>query len=246
MEYSEIKDTIIKYLLNEASPEETQAVMEWIQRTGENKAEFLELQALVDTILASTNPHELNPEDAYRLLKQKIDIRNEDEDEESHWNFSLLLKIAAIFVAGFLISWLLHDQINHNTQAEQKAQYQKVEVPYGSKTHIELPDGTKVTLNSGSVLKYPLQFGDTARNVYLRGEAYFDVAHNKAKPFYVNTSDIHIKVLGTSFNVKSYPEENTIETTLITGRIEIFSDRKLNANNKHLFLMPIKKRSSRR
>ena len=91
----------------------------------------------------------------------------------------------------------------------------------GSKSQIVLPDGTKVSLNAGSKLTYDKTFGEKTRNVQLTGEAYFDVVHNAEKPFIIHTTAMEIKVLGTEFNVKSYPDENTTEASLIRGSIEV-------------------------
>jgi len=94
--------------------------------------------------------------------------------------------------------------------------------PVGQKSVLLLSDGTKVWLNAASKLSYSKDFSEeNTRDVYLEGEAFFDVAHNEVKPFIVHTSSIKIKVLGTSFNVKSYSEEKTIETTLVKGKVRI-------------------------
>jgi len=97
----------------------------------------------------------------------------------------------------------------------------EISTRYGSKTNIVLPDGTKVWLNAGSKLTYDKSFGELTRNVVLTGEAYFDVTHNAEMPFVIHTHDMDIKVLGTEFNVKSYPEDHRTETSLIRGSIEV-------------------------
>lgn len=91
----------------------------------------------------------------------------------------------------------------------------------GSKTTLILPDGTKVWLNAGSRLTYDSTFDKNLREVSLSGEGYFDVVRNKQKPFIIHTSRINIKVLGTEFDVKSYPSDKTTETSLIRGSIEV-------------------------
>jgi len=94
--------------------------------------------------------------------------------------------------------------------------------PVGQKSVLFLSDGTKVWLNAASKLTYTKSFSQRdTRDVYLEGEAFFDVAHDESKPFIVHTSSIKIKVLGTSFNVKSYSDEKTIETTLLDGKVRI-------------------------
>ena len=91
----------------------------------------------------------------------------------------------------------------------------------GSKSKVKLPDGTVVWLNAGSKLTYNKTYGQTLREVNLSGEGYFDVVKMKDKPFIINTADIRIKVLGTVFNVKAYPQDKKTETSLIRGSIEV-------------------------
>jgi len=91
----------------------------------------------------------------------------------------------------------------------------------GSRTHLTLPDGTLVWLNAGSRLSYGKNYNSSTREVSLTGEAFFDVARNSQKPFLIHTARIDIQVLGTSFNVKSYPMDRTTEATLIRGSIEV-------------------------
>lgn len=91
----------------------------------------------------------------------------------------------------------------------------------GARSYLLLPDGSKVWLNSASRIEYKGNFNDSIREVSLEGEAFFDVVKDKTRPFIVHTSDIDIRVLGTAFNVKSYPKDPSIETTLIHGMIEV-------------------------
>jgi ferric-dicitrate binding protein FerR (iron transport regulator) len=98
--------------------------------------------------------------------------------------------------------------------------------PKGSKSELVLADGSKVWLNAGSSLKYGANFNKKDREVILDGEAYFDIAKNKSKPFLVHTSKITLRVLGTAFNVKSYRDENTVETTLIRGAVNVEKNEK--------------------
>ncbi len=109
---------------------------------------------------------------------------------------------------------------------------------YGTRTKLLLPDGTSVWLNAGSRLSYDSSYGNVLREVSLSGEGYFDVIKNKGKPFLIHTGNIDIRVLGTSFNVKSYPGDRTIETSLIRGKIEVsFRDK----SRKNLILIPNQK-----
>ncbi len=91
----------------------------------------------------------------------------------------------------------------------------------GMKTRIRLSDGTMVWLNAGSTLKYPPKFGKHTREVFLEGEAYFDVRQQVNQPFIIHTEKMDIRVLGTAFNVRSYEDEDFQETALISGAVEI-------------------------
>ncbi len=109
-----------------------------------------------------------------------------------------------------------------------------LEVPRGSEFNIVLSDGTRVWLNAQTKLSYPEFFTGGEREVFLTGEAYFEVAHNEEMPFVVKTADMGITVLGTSFNVKAYPEDDNVITTLATGKIK----QKYTASGEEIILSP--------
>lgn len=92
----------------------------------------------------------------------------------------------------------------------------------GSRTRSLLADGTTVWLNVGSKLYYENDFNGATREVRLEGEAFFDVVKQPGRPFIVHTAGIDIRVLGTAFNVKSYPEDKNVETTLYRGLVQVF------------------------
>ncbi|MCV9929786.1 FecR domain-containing protein [Flavobacterium sp. LS1R49] len=93
----------------------------------------------------------------------------------------------------------------------------------GEHAKITLADGTQIWLNAGSRLKYPNEFKGGTREVYLTGEAFFDVAKDKKHPFIIHTDKMDTKVLGTSFNVQAYPEQTTQEVSVLTGRVNVKS-----------------------
>lgn len=100
-------------------------------------------------------------------------------------------------------------------------------VPYGKRSQITLADNSTVWLNSGSKLVYPAKFAGKKREVFLEGEAIFDVSHNAQKPFYVVSKDVEVKVLGTVFNVSAYPDDDYTNTVLESGSVEL----KYNSNS---------------
>ena len=101
----------------------------------------------------------------------------------------------------------------------ENIQFAKLQTPRGGTYAVQLPDGTHVWLNAGSELEYPLHFAGNTREVRLKGEGYFEVAHDKSHPFIVSTDLQKVKVLGTSFNIKAYTSNQA--TTLVTGRVAV-------------------------
>ena len=106
-------------------------------------------------------------------------------------------------------------------ETKENVIYNKIETPIGGKYQVNLPDGSKVWLNSSSSLRFSALFNGDTREVELSGEAYFDVSKNKSKPFRVITKDQIVEVLGTQFNINSYSDEGPIKTTLIEGSVKI-------------------------
>ncbi len=127
-------------------------------------------------------------------------------------------KIAAVLLIPMLGLgfWYL---INQGTQPV--IQYSETIAPRGQKSQIVLSDGTKVWLNSDTKIRYPGQFSKDQRDVFLNGEAFFEVTKNEHQPFLVHTSGPDIKVLGTKFNIKAYSDENQVETSLFEGKINL-------------------------
>ena len=117
--------------------------------------------------------------------------------------------------------------------------YNELTVPYGKRFDLVLSDGTHVKLNAGTSLKYPVQFiNGKKRKVYLKGEAYFDVAKDEAHPFVVNANEVNVQVLGTEFNISFYPEDSNINTVLVEGSINLYEENKENDQNEIIPLTP--------
>ena len=105
-----------------------------------------------------------------------------------------------------------------------------VVVPYGKRSQIVMADGTQIWLNSGSQLSYPATLNKGAREVYLDGEAYFDVTTDPTRPFFVVTRDLKIRVTGTRFNVLSYPDDSNSQTVLVSGKVTVARNNSLVRN----------------
>lgn len=103
--------------------------------------------------------------------------------------------------------------------------YNKINTPKGGQYHVILPDGTDVWLNALSSIKFPTAFTAKERNVEITGEVYFEVKANAASPFIVKAGETSIRVLGTHFNVMAYADEASVNTTLLEGKVKVFTGK---------------------
>ena len=113
------------------------------------------------------------------------------------------------------------EQIKNTAHKTDEITYHTLIVPKGKRSSLTLADGTKAWVNSGSSLKFPSSFQTDKREIWVEGEVYLDVKKNKAQPFYVNTSQMRINVIGTSFNVTAYPEDAEQSVVLVEGSVEV-------------------------
>jgi transmembrane sensor len=129
--------------------------------------------------------------------------------------FLLRLSVAASLVAlvGMVVFWTLRTQDKQEGRVFATAN--------GERKNIQLSDGTLVNLNAGSEVRMDPDFGISSREVYLEGEAFFDVKHNQKLPFIVHTTEMDVKALGTAFDVRAYRDEKITETALIRGLVEV-------------------------
>lgn len=178
----------------------------------------------------------------FRRIKSKIGIVEEDGVivPDGFKKISVFWRgVAAALLAG--VCFVAFYYSNYYNAASKKNPVAKLEVtktPSRVKSKITLSDGTVITLNSETTLKYPPVFSGQTREVYLDGEAFFDVFKDHKHPFIVHAGKMNVKVLGTAFNIKSYASESRSETTLIRGAIEVtLADRP----SDRIFLKPNEK-----
>ena len=156
---------------------------------------------------------------------QQIQKYEEEHLPKSGFLLTRILKVYQKVAAFLLIPIIGFGIIYWVSQHNQSVgQYTETIAPRGQKSQIVLADGTKVWLNSDTKIKYPGNFDKNQRDVYLVGEAFFEVTKNAHQPFIVHTPGVNVKVLGTKFNVKAYADENQIETSLFEGKINLLSN----------------------
>ena len=162
-----------------------------------------------------------HPEDSEKSISTKFFIKEIDQLREKNrllnLRYRMWLGIAASLLFLFCIAsfvFLSRTNLMEKTVTESIA-------PNGQKSQLVLADGTKVYLNSGTILRYDNHFGKQNRVIELAGEAYFEVASNEKNPFIIVTSDVEVRVLGTKFNVMAYPDDPSIEATVTEGTVNV-------------------------
>ncbi len=233
------KDLFIKYLQGNCTEKEFEQILSWIREGSQS----ISGEGMVQAIWEEFEPeagsvertkynqildkihHQINiNQNSTQLIIQKASGRSRI--------LSIVTRAAAILLLPIL-SLLLYIVLSDNNYYAANLNELEVEAPAGSRMNIELGDGTKVWLNHGSKLKYPYRFSGKDRKVFLTGEAYFEVAHNSKVPFIVGTSWLDVKATGTAFNVSAYPDDNSVETTLVEGKVILY-ERKDNHKIKDL------------
>ncbi|CAM4323984.1 FecR family protein [Zobellia nedashkovskayae] len=210
-------DSLQKYLNNELSPADREIVYNWIKESDEHEKKFNVLKA--EYVAKSLNQNSTtDSKTAYKLFKKKRNRRRLS-------NYASYAAIGLIFLStGF---FFLKDSLSYE-QKENQSLNDKVQIAESSnvnKESVVLPDGSTVVLNIDSRIEYPASFTGETRRILLYGEAIFDIVHDSLHPFIVQTEHYDVKVLGTTFNVKSYPNDTQTETTLITGKVELLRDK---------------------
>ncbi|MEL7586096.1 MAG: FecR domain-containing protein [Prolixibacteraceae bacterium] len=160
-----------------------------------------------------------------------------EQPSKLHRIIRVSMRYAAVCLIACGLEWYILTQTGGNENA-QKIVYNQVDVPHGSRSFIVLADSTLVWLNAGAKLRYPADFNGSNREVFLDGEAFFDVTKDKHRPFLVKVSGMDLKVHGTKFNVKAYNDEYSIETTLLEGSVEVIGLKAREKDSRNLFMKP--------
>jgi len=207
---------LIKYLRNELTEAETAAVLRWLEESEENMEFLFGLKEAYQLSKWNELKGRSEASNGWEDMQERIVKAEEnEEDEKPVWRMKWIRYSAAavvLLLAGFFVRDML---------VVEKPSFNSIETASGQQSMLTLNDGTKIKLNENSRLIYPTAFNEKNRDVSLRGEAYFEVAHNPDQPFLVNIGAYTVKVLGTKFNVDAYPDQVYIYTSLKEGKIQI-------------------------
>ena len=193
------KDLLYKFFEGKTSLEEEKKIREWMEKSESNFNVFMRFRKEYDIqILRGLNSNTGKKKIIAHLL----------------WTSGVAAVIIALIIGGVYL-FNLEDKTEH---------YNTIIVPAGQRINLILSDNTNLWLNANSEFKYPTDFSNENRTVYLDGEAYFEVSKDENKPFIVKTSKGDVRVTGTSFNVEAYSRFDSFKTSLFKGGVDIYKE----------------------
>ncbi len=198
------KEYLYRFFTGKTSPEENKRIRIWMESSPENSELFYKERHLFDTMILLADEERIQKE-----IQKEFKIKR---------LFRSILKVAAIVI----LTLISNSTFNYYIKQQESVPMQTVSVPAGQRINLQLPDGTNVWLNARTTLQYPISFNKKNRQVTLDGEAYFEVHHDKYKPFYVQTHTCAVEVHGTNFNIDAYGDSDIFEAALMDGSISVF------------------------
>lgn len=202
---------IIKMFLSARFPSETEEkVQKWILKDKDTEAKH-------NASLEYWNELEAEAGLGTYAALERVNLRTGHNKEhlDNIVTYQKFSRVAAVLIPLFLLTGGLFYYFTSDNEMIE------ISAAYGEQKHLLLPDSSEIWLNSGSIIRYPEMFAKDKRLVTLNGEAYFSVKKETAKPFIVETSRLSVKVLGTKFNVRAYPNDEDITATLTSGKVEV-------------------------
>ena len=235
------EEFIIRYLNGKLNQDEIWKLEQWICNSSENLALFESYRKIWIGTAAGIPVEKFDSkrgwENVFNRIHMNAGYKSLPGNEGNSKRIQKAFQIAAMFIlfatAGAVAAWIVLTP----QRVPLSDKYCEIVAPQGSKSQITLPDGSKAWINAGSKLSYRGDFNQKERVVNLEGEGYFNVTSNKAKPFIVQTAHLKVKAFGTVFNVKAYPEEKTVETTLVEGIVQIEAGSKSRSEETYTYTL---------
>lgn len=206
-------DILRKYFSGQLSPQEEEQVQDWLL----DHADDQEVIPALNTIMAEmeSENHQMSAE-AFASVCSRLGIETKRRSrilrKVGKWMFraAVCIVLPLTGAAGY-----------HLLMPEPQVEWAELKVPHGQTGELLLADGTHLHLNAGSRVTYPLQFIGNERRIFVEGEVYADVAKDEERPFHIVSDDVNVKVLGTTFNFKSYDDAECVELLLLDGAVEM-------------------------
>ncbi|WP_271767725.1 FecR family protein [Aquimarina algiphila] len=212
---------LIKYIKGESDPKEKRIIINWIREDVNHQKRFniIKAEYIASTLDESEN---VDIDAVYHRFSSK-----QTKKKRRRYYISAIASIIIPLMVWYTLTSFPDNDLIVDTTEFLRFDTKTVTTGHGDHKTVILPDGSSITLNADSSLKYPEEFDDDVRKVTLIGEAFFDIQRDESKPFIVQTEHLKVRVLGTSFNVKSYPKDEKIETTLVTGKVEVLQKEQI-------------------
>jgi transmembrane sensor len=215
-------DLLIAFLNNETNREETALVNEWIGYSEDHKIRFENLKHIWE-VSENAFPGivDVDADVAWNKLSERVAMAEKpknvsvSEVNKRSLSFPKLLRAAAVLVTLLIAGYLIFSYYNRPGMQTLATNTEIIEAT--------LPDGSQVKLNNHSIIQFPHEFTESDRTVTLTGEAYFNVSPNPEKPFIIRSGPVETRVIGTSFNLKAYPDDDIIELYVEEGSVTIFA-----------------------
>jgi transmembrane sensor len=224
---------ITRNLVGVADENERVKLSNWISESESNRNYFEQVRNIWNESGNQIDPEMINTPLALEKVLGRISKPNPVILIWRYWQ-----RIAAILIIPLAIGSILMLYLSQQRRlTTSEVIYNEVHAAFGTRSAIILADSSLVWLNAGSSLKYPDRFNTETRQVFLEGEAYFEVRSDPSHPFIVNTPEIKVTATGTKFNIFDYDSESLAEVTLVTGKVNVkgneISDSQLNLDLKH-------------
>lgn len=233
-------ELVTRYLNNETSSQENDEMETWLNKSDKNREELEQYKSMLSKVDSYYQAKKYDNNAAWKSVQTQLrpaKVRSIQLKKSRKEVIAQFYKYAAIVVIALLLGSVAYYSGLFN---QDKAYYSEM---ISAKNQVlneyVLPDGSVVTLNNNSKLLFPKKFKGSTREVTVIGEAFFDIKRNAEKPFVINAGNAQVKVLGTSFNVSAYPDAETVEVIVETGKVQVVSMNENAEKARHeVFLTP--------
>ncbi len=242
---------LVNYLLGICTPKELDYVEQWLAQTPDN---VQALEQVLEKLNKADHP-QLNKESVKERLFRQVESDliaahffskttppkvkdSQDTSAAGSEKTALIVKSIALVVVvsiAFIFTLQLSKPSN-SADTPQITELHERQLAYGQTSTFRFNDGSVITLNGGSTLRYPEQFNPEKREVYLEGEAFFDIASDKSRPFIVHVGNTTTRVLGTSFNIKAYRNDEKLQVTVVEGKVGVSSNNEADVSEQPIIL----------
>ena len=239
---------LIRFIVGEATEKERQKIEQWLEHDGTNKQLMRTFEQILHesrleptqwnedelwnkfaskagiTLSRAESPDEVRPRSGVNVILKPIQIGMQwcfgISKSPVQYGFRLAI-VALLILGGSMGTAVYFKKLQEKRELAYQSTYQEYFTQKGERSSLLLSDGTSIHLNSATKIRFPLVFAKGKREVFLDGEAFFEVAHSETSPFIVHTVDANIRVLGTVFNVTSYSEDNKTQVIVSEGQVAL-------------------------